>query len=37
MKSILDPSFNYYPSVDTDLRRTFQRIRKDVALQGKSK
>lgn len=30
MKSILDPSFKYYPSVDTDLRRTFQRIREEM-------
>jgi len=29
MKSILDPTFKYYPSVDTDLRRTFQRIREE--------
>jgi hypothetical protein len=30
MKSILDPTFKYYPSVDTDLRRTFQRIREEM-------
>jgi hypothetical protein len=30
MKSILDPTFKYYPSVDTDLRRTFQRIRAEM-------
>ena len=30
MKSILDPTFKYYSSVDTDLRRTFQRIREEV-------
>lgn len=35
MKSILDPTFKYYPSVDTDLRRTFQRIR-DEMLQTSS-
>jgi hypothetical protein len=29
MKSILDPSFRYNPSFDTDLRRTFARIRRD--------
>lgn len=27
MKSILDPSFRYVPSRNTDLRKTFQRIR----------
>jgi hypothetical protein len=30
MKSILDPTFKYYPSIDTDLRRTFQRIRQEM-------
>jgi hypothetical protein len=30
MKSILDPTFKYYPSIDTDLRRTFQRIREEM-------
>ena len=30
MKSILDPTFKYYPSVDTDLRRTFRRIREEM-------
>ena len=29
MKSILDPSFRYIPSCDTDLRETFARIRRD--------
>jgi len=29
MKSILDPSFRYNPSFDTDLKRTFARIRRD--------
>jgi hypothetical protein len=29
MKSILDPTFKYYPAVDTDLRRTFRRIRQE--------
>jgi hypothetical protein len=27
MKSILDPSFRYTASFDTDLRRTFARVR----------
>jgi len=27
MKSILDPSFRYHPSFDTDLKRTFARVR----------
>jgi hypothetical protein len=29
MKSILDPSFRYTRSVDTDLRKTFARIRRE--------
>jgi hypothetical protein len=29
MKSILDPSFKYTPSVNTDIRKTFERVRKD--------
>ena len=29
MKSILDPTFQYYSSVDTDLRRTFRRVRQE--------
>ena len=29
MKSILDPSFRYVPSVSTDLRKTFARIRRE--------
>jgi hypothetical protein len=29
MKSILDPSFRYTPSVQTDIRKTFARIRRE--------
>jgi hypothetical protein len=29
MKSILDPSFRYRPSHATDIRKTFERIRKE--------
>lgn len=29
MKSILDPSFKYTPSAATDLRKTFDRIRRE--------
>ncbi len=31
IKSILDPTFNYVPSAQTDLRKTFARIRKEMA------
>jgi hypothetical protein len=30
MKSILDPTFKYYSSVDTDLRRTFRNVRQGM-------
>jgi hypothetical protein len=33
MKSILDPEFRYTPSVDTDLRKTFARIRRERRRQ----
>lgn len=29
MKSLLDPSFHYVPSIKTDLRKTFARIRRE--------
>jgi hypothetical protein len=34
MKSILDPSFRYTPSVETDVRKTFARIRCELRAQG---
>jgi hypothetical protein len=33
MKSILDPSFRYTKSVETDLRKTFARIRREQRKQ----
>jgi hypothetical protein len=33
MKSILDPSFRYTNSTQTDLRRTFARIRREQRKQ----
>ena len=30
MKSILDPTFRYTPSVETDLRKTFARVRRET-------
>lgn len=32
MRSILDPSFRYTPSFDTNLRKTFARLRRDNRL-----
>jgi hypothetical protein len=29
MKSLLDPSFRYTRSIDTDIRKTFARIRRE--------
>ena len=31
MKSILDPTFRYTPSNETDIRKTFNRIRREIA------
>jgi len=36
MKSILDHSFRYTKSVDTDLRKTFARIRRDQRQQARA-
>jgi len=30
MKSILDPSFKYVPSAQTDIRKTFARVRREA-------
>ena len=37
MKSILDPSFRYTNSVDTDLRKTFARIRREQQRQVRTR
>ena len=34
MKRILDPQFRYRPSFDTDLKRTFERIRLEQAARS---
>lgn len=36
MKSILDPSFRYTSSLHTDVRKTFQRIRREQQLNTPS-
>ena len=33
MKSILDPTFRYTTSTETDLRKTFARIRREMLKQ----
>ena len=37
MKSILDPSFRYTSSVHTDVRETFQRIRRELQRDSDAK
>ena len=36
MKSILDPTFRYTSSANTDLRKTFARIRRETRRQAQS-
>jgi hypothetical protein len=36
MKSILDPTFRYTKSVDTDLKKTFARIRRGMRKQNET-
>jgi hypothetical protein len=33
LKSILDPAFRYIPSIETDVRKTFERIRREQREQ----
>jgi hypothetical protein len=35
MKSILDPSFRYTSSANTDLRKTFARLRREMRRQAR--
>jgi hypothetical protein len=37
MKHILDSSFRYKPSFDTDVRRTFERVRRQQQAQSREK
>ena len=34
MKSVFDPSFKYRPSIETDVRKTFERIRRELQARG---
>jgi len=34
--SILDPKFKYVPAAATDIRKTFARVRKEIAEQKKA-
>ena len=33
MKSVLDPTFRYTPSIHTDLRKTFARLKREARAQ----
>lgn len=37
MKSILDPKFKYIPSSHTNIRKTFERIKREQAKVEKAK
>jgi hypothetical protein len=37
MKHILDSSFRYKPSFDTDVRKTFERVRRQQQAQSQAK
>jgi len=37
MRSVLDRSFQYTPSVETDLRKTFERVRRRLMEEEKAR
>jgi hypothetical protein len=37
MKRILDKSFHYRPSHETDIRKTFERVRRELRQQQEKK
>jgi hypothetical protein len=34
VKSLLDPTFKYVPSVETDIRKTFARVRREARREA---
>jgi hypothetical protein len=36
LKSILDPAFRYVPSIETDVRKTFERVRREQREQPRT-
>ncbi|HEY2864413.1 MAG TPA: hypothetical protein VGK37_12410 [Casimicrobiaceae bacterium] len=34
MKSVLDPTFRYTPSIHTDLRKTFARLKREARAEA---
>ena len=37
MKNILDKSFHYRPSHETDIRKTFERVRREMRQQQQAR
>jgi len=37
MKSVFDRSFHYTPSVETDIRKTFARVRREIREQQRAR
>jgi len=37
MKSLLDPTFRYVPSTQTDIRKTFARIRREARAEERAR
>ena len=37
MKSILDPTFQYTPSLKTDVRKTFARVRRELKAREQAR
>jgi len=35
MKNLLDPSFKYTPSFDTDIRKRFEKVKREIREQQK--
>jgi hypothetical protein len=36
VKSLLDPTFRYVPSNQTDIRKTFARVRREMRQRGRA-
>jgi hypothetical protein len=36
VKSLLDPTFRYVPSAETDIRKTFARVRREMRVRERS-
>ena len=36
MKRLTDPTFRYYPAADTDIKRTFARLKREAEAKKKA-